>query len=107
MSSQLEITNETENLLLSRKQIRFKISHRSMATPSRADVRKKLAAQLNVEEDRVIIVRLVSKYGHEYTEGLARVYETAEKANQIEEAHLIKRHVVKAKKEEKTEGKGE
>jgi small subunit ribosomal protein S24e len=107
MSSQLEITNESENVLLSRKQIRFKIFHRSMATPSRAEVRKKLAAQLNVDADRVIIIRLISKYGHEYTEGLARVYETAEKAVQIEGAHIIKRHVVKAKKEEKTEGSGE
>ncbi len=107
MASQLEITNETENILLARKQIQFKIFHRSMATPSRADVRKKLAAQINVELDRVIIVRLTSKYGHEYTDGLARVYDTADKAVQIEGAHLIKRHEIKAKKEEKTEGSGE
>jgi small subunit ribosomal protein S24e len=107
MTSELEITNETENILLARKQIRFKIFHRGMATPARADVRKKIAAHLNVELDRVIIVRLTSKYGHESTDGIARVYETAEKAVQIEGAHLIKRHVVKAKKEEKTESSGE
>lgn len=107
MASELEITNETENVLLARKQIRFKIFHQGMATPARADVRKKLAAQLNVDLDRVIIVRLTSKYGHEYTDGIARVYETAEKAVQIEGAHLIKRHAVKAKKEEKKESAGE
>lgn len=107
MSSQLEITQESENVLLGRKQIQFKIFHRGTATPSREEMRKKLAAQFNVELERVYITRLISKYGHEYTEGFARVYETTEKATQIERKYIVKRHVVKAKKEEKTEGAGE
>ena len=104
MASQLEIIKESENILLARKQIHFKIFHRSMATPSRVEVRKKLAAQFNVELERVVIVRLTSKYGHEYTDGIARVYDTAEKAAQLEEKYLLKRDEVKVKKEEKTEG---
>jgi small subunit ribosomal protein S24e len=107
MSSQLEITQESENVLLGRKQIRFKIFHRGTATPSREDARKKLAAQFNVELERVIITKLISKYGHEYTEGIARVYETTEKATQLERKYILKRHEVKAKKEAKTEGSGE
>ena len=55
MSLKLIVTKEFDNLLLNRKQIDFKLLHQKMSTPTRAEVKNKLAAQFNVEPERVII----------------------------------------------------
>jgi len=104
MSSQLVITKESENPLLYRIAINFKVIHRSMATPSRSEVRKKLAAQYGVDLERVIIAQMISRYGSEYTEGIARIYDTVDHAKKIESKYIIKRHMLK-KGEEETQAK--
>ena len=101
MSVTVEINKELENPLLFRKGINFKVIHQKMATPSRSEVRKKLAAQFNVDLERVIIVRMISRYGSDYSEGEARIYDSTEHAKQIESKYILKRHVEKKKEEPK------
>ena len=91
MSMKIIITKEFDNLLLNRKQIDFKILHQKMATPSRTEVRKKIAAQFNADLERVIITKLTPKYGQEYTVGYAKIYDTTELAQQIEPKYILKR----------------
>ena len=50
----IEITKEKENTLLDRKEITFIIPHPGPAH-SRNEVKKKLAAQLNSEDELVIV----------------------------------------------------
>ncbi len=105
MSIELVIEKEFDNRLLSRKQIQFKILHQKAPTPTRQAVKKKLAAQFNVEPERVIITKLTQRYGQECTAGYAKIYDTVEQAQQIEPAYIIKRN--QPKEEGKKEGKEE
>ena len=101
MSVKLIITNEFDNPLLSRKQIDFKLIHQKMPTPTRVEVLNKLAAQFNVEQGRIIIHRLKPKFGQEFTIGHAKIYNSVEKAEEIEPKYMLKRNQIK--KEQKSE----
>ncbi|NVM55581.1 MAG: 30S ribosomal protein S24e [Candidatus Helarchaeota archaeon] len=101
MSLKLIITNEFDNPLLSRKQIDFKLLHQKQPTPTRAEVKSKLAAQFNVDPNRIIISKLTQKYGQEYTIGFAKIYDSIEKVQQIEPKYMLKRNQPKEKKKEK------
>ncbi|MHA1649610.1 MAG: 30S ribosomal protein S24e [Candidatus Helarchaeota archaeon] len=98
MSLKIIIEKEFDNPLLSRKQINFKILHQRMPTPTRIEVKKKLAAQYNVDLERVIISKLTPKYGQEYTVGYAKIYDSVEKAMEIEPKYIIKRNQPKEEK---------
>jgi ribosomal protein S24E len=97
MSLKLIITKEVDNPLLSRKRVNFKILHQKMPTPSRIEVRTKIAAQFNVDLATVFIDKMESKYGQECTIGLAKIYETPEKAQQHEKKYIQKRDQSKEK----------
>ncbi|NVM27343.1 MAG: 30S ribosomal protein S24e [Candidatus Helarchaeota archaeon] len=101
MSIKLIIKKEFDNLLLNRKQIDFELLHQKMSTPTRAEVKSKLAAQFNVKPDRVIISKLTPKFGQAFTVGYAKIYNTKEDAETIEPKHSMKRNQPKAKKKEK------
>ncbi len=101
MSLKLIITNELENPLLFRKQVDFKLIHQKMSTPTRAEVSSKLAAQFNVDQTRIIIHKLTPKFGHEFTIGYAKIYDSPEKVQEIEPEYMRKRN--QAKKEAKNE----
>ena len=101
MSVKIVIEKEFNNPLLNRKQLYFKVIHQQQVTPTRNDIRKKLAAQFNSDLDTVIISKLTPKYGQAFTVGYAKIYETAEKAQQIEPKYVLKRNQgEKAKKKE-------
>lgn len=101
MSLKLIVTKEFENFLLNRKQVDFKLLHQKMPTPSRAEVKSKLAAQFNVDPERIIISKLTPKYGQEFTIGVAKIYDSPEHAQKIELKYMLKRNQPKEKKESK------
>ncbi len=96
----INILSETENKLLNRKEIEFEITHPTSSTPKRLDIRKKIAAQFNKEENLTLIIQLDTKYGIGLTKGQARLYENATDIKKIEPAYMIKRNMPKEKKEE-------
>ncbi|MFX1294844.1 MAG: 30S ribosomal protein S24e [Promethearchaeota archaeon] len=98
MSLKIIIEREFDNQLLSRKQINFKIVHQNKATPTRIEVRKKVAAQFNADLERVIISKLIPKFGSQLTIGYAKIYDTVEMAQKIEPKHILKRNQPKEKK---------
>jgi len=89
----LNIVSDNENVLLGRREIVFSISHPSAGTPSRAEVRKQISARLNVELDRIYIVKMISKTGGNSTEGEAQVYNSLERAKLVGQSYLLKRGV--------------
>jgi ribosomal protein S24E len=99
MSMTIIIDKEFNNVLLSRKQIHFKILHQKMPTPPRMEVREKIAAQFNADVERVIISKLNTKYGQELTVGYAKIYDSVEKRDKIEAQYIIKRNQKKGKEE--------
>jgi small subunit ribosomal protein S24e len=91
MKLDIQIVNEKNNPVLNRREIVFKIIH-DEATPSRKSVVEKLAATQNSKMGLVFVDKLKTEFGKRETIGYAKIYETAERAKQIERAHIIERN---------------
>ena len=89
---ELVIEEKKDNPLLNRMEIRFRVKHPKASTPKREDIRNLIAANLNVEKDRVIIARMHTPFGIHETKGYAKVYYSVEDAKKIEPDYILKRH---------------
>ncbi len=103
----IEILRERENKPLDRKEVDFRVDHVGAGTPSRADIRAKIAAQFDAPKDNVVIRILDTKFGAGITEGSSRIYSDSDQMNRIELDHIVKRHKPEVKKEDKPEVKKE
>ena len=97
----VEIVERKENPLLQRMEIKFRVDHSGQATPKRMDVRAQLAAQLSVPQELVMIEKIASTYGRQAASGIARVYSSRERLEQLEPKYLLKRYMKEVKPEEK------
>ena len=89
----VEIIDEEENPMLHRTDVRFQLTH-DEATPSRLSGRDSLAAKLNKGSDEVVVHKLDTKYGMRKTVGYAKVYDTAEAAQDVEQDHTLARNKI-------------
>ncbi len=89
-----EITSDTRNELLSRREIRFTLRYDG-ATPSRLQVIGKLCALVNIKEQQVVLDTLKSSFGRTELTGEARIYDTEEGRKKTERAHLMERGIPK------------
>lgn len=92
-----EVIKEQDNRPLFRKEISFRIDHQGTTTPSRADILGRIVAEYDADVSRVVIKTLETKFGIGITEGMARIYDTAEHMKRVELPHIIKRHESKKK----------
>jgi len=97
----VELTSTKKNPLLARREINFEI--RQPSTPSRLDTRNQIAELLKVEPERVYILKLETRTGTQTTVGKAHVYDTLERAQLVEESHIIARNNPSKKEGEKEE----
>jgi small subunit ribosomal protein S24e len=88
---QIEVIKEQHNALLDRKELQIKIKHPG-ATPGRIEVKNKVAADLKVEPDLVIVDNMKTAFGTKETIAYIKVYESTEVAQQIEREHILKRN---------------
>jgi small subunit ribosomal protein S24e len=88
---QIEVIKEEDNTLLNRKELQIKIEHPA-ATPARIEVKHKVAADLKVEPERVIVDNMKTAFGKKETTAYVKIYESAEAAQQIEREHILKRN---------------
>ncbi len=95
MTMKIEILQERENKPLGRKEIEFKIEHVGGTTPSRPDIKAKIAAQFDANPEAVIVRKLRTGFGIGMTEGSARIYNDPEVAKRVENEYIIKRHAPK------------
>lgn len=91
----LDIIEEDENPMLHRTDVTFEMVH-DEATPSRLSVRDSLAAKLNKDSAEVVIRKLDTKYGMRKTVGSAKVYESPEHAQDVEQDHMLDRNKIGA-----------
>ncbi|WP_247010193.1 30S ribosomal protein S24e [Halorientalis litorea] len=98
----IDIVEEAENPMLHRTDVRFEMVHED-ATPSRLSVRDSLAAKLNKEAEEVVVHELDTKFGMRKTVGYAKVYETPEHAQDVEQDHMLERNKITADGEEAEE----
>jgi small subunit ribosomal protein S24e len=90
---QVKIISKKENPLLKRKEVQFKIEHGPNGkTPARLDVKRSVAAELQVNDQLVFVKRMKTLTGTTTAVGFANAYETAEQAKIIEPEYIIKRN---------------
>jgi small subunit ribosomal protein S24e len=89
----IDIIDEDENPMLHRTDVKFEMIHEE-ATPSRLSVRDSLAAKLNKDAEEVVIRSLDTKYGMRKTIGHAKVYESPEHAQDVEQDHMLERNKI-------------
>lgn len=93
----VDIRSKRENPLQERTEVLFGVDHNGEPTPSRDALRSKLAEQLNVSKERVVIDQLKTRYGKGSSAGYAKVYATLDAVKARESEHIQIRHGLKEK----------
>lgn len=101
------IIKKVNNPLLRRTEIYFEIDHPRGPTPRRMEARKLLADKLKVPEDLVLIEKLATPHGRHVAAGIARVYNSRERLEELEPKYLLEREARKEKTKKEGEEKSE
>lgn len=88
----VEITQQKDNALFERKDVRFMLKHAGEATPSRVQMRQLVAGELGAKTENVVIDHMESATGMGATRGVARVYKSIDAARKAERVHFLKRN---------------
>ena len=101
----VKVTSQQHNPLLKRKEIIFEVNHEeTKATPSRLEIRKKLAEKLKANIELLYVRRVETKTGTMLAVGEANLYDSPEQVKLVEPEHIITRNVPPEKPaEEETE----
>jgi small subunit ribosomal protein S24e len=102
MKLDIQVIEAKNNTILNRRELVFKVIH-DESTPSRKSVVERLAATQNSKVGLVYVDSLKTEFGKRETIGYAKIYETAERAKEIERAHIIERNTFNKPQESKTE----
>ncbi len=104
---EIEIEGRHKNNLLHREEINFEILN-AKQTPSRMEVREKLAGKLGVGVELVVIDEIDHEFGSTCIVGFAKKYDSIEHLKEIESEYIRKRNGEKeAAKGAPAEAKGE
>ncbi|ABE53143.1 30S ribosomal protein S24e [Methanococcoides burtonii] len=87
----INIIEDKNNALLNRHEVKFDATFKG-STPSRLDVRGKLAAMLNVPLELVILQKFENTYGMSAANGYAKIYEDAARMKVVEKEYVLKRN---------------
>jgi len=94
---EIKIIEKKENPLLNRTEVTFESIYEGEQTPNILDVKHKLVALLDASKELLVVDSMKPSYGVTKAVGLAKVYDSIEKLDQIETK------AVKAKNEEPEE----
>lgn len=92
MKLKIKVVSNKRNELLKRNEVIFIVSHEKGPTPSRIEVREKLANLLQVDVNRVYVKRIETTTGTMTAMGEAHVYDSPEQARIMESKHIIIRN---------------
>lgn len=95
---ELQIIKDRNEPLLKRRGVSIKINNKG--TPSRIDVKNKLAAMANSKPELIVIERLDTAFGKMELTGYASIYESDERLKQLAQKHLTVRDAPKPKEGE-------
>jgi ribosomal protein S24E len=103
VTMQIDITQQVDNALFARKDVKFVLRHDGEATPSRKKMRELVAGAIGSKADAIVIDHMESATGMSATRGVARAYKSKAEALAVERKHLLDRngiHPDGGKKEE-------
>jgi small subunit ribosomal protein S24e len=96
---EIKIIQQQQNILLKRKEIAFEIDHtQTKGTPSRIEIRNRLADLLKTKPELVYVKLVETKTGTMKANGQANAYETVEQAKRVEPKYIIARNTPAAEK---------
>lgn len=103
---EVKITNQKENPLLKRKEIVFEAEHKGSVTPSKKEVRSRLAALLTADEKLLIVDEYASSVGSGTSCGRARLYSDEKMLAKAETKPTVKKNFENKTKKEKKQAAG-
>jgi len=99
-SESIEVVEVRENKLIGRREVTLRVEHFGKGTPKRLEMREKIAELFKVPLDSVYVRNIKTEYGMNVTWVTAHIYDSSERALEIEPEYIIRRN----KPEEKEEG---
>ncbi|OED29649.1 30S ribosomal protein S24e [Methanosphaera sp. WGK6] len=86
---EIKIIEKKENPLLNRTEIKFECEYPAEGTPNILDVKHKLVALEDSSNDLLVVDNMKPNYGVATAVGLAKIYDSIEKLNEIETKAVI------------------
>ncbi|WP_292466760.1 30S ribosomal protein S24e [Methanolobus sp.] len=87
----IKIIKDKNNALLNRRELNITVTFDG-ATPSRDDVKGKLAAMLTVPLELLIVQKMDNEFGMQELKGYIKIYEDENRMKQVEEAYVLERN---------------
>lgn len=103
----LEIVEKKENPLLKRVELKFRVIHENTSTPKRSEVKTQIATALNTSDDLIVVEKIASLSGKQEASGIARVYESKNRLDEMERKYLLTRGMPKEAEKQPSEEKKE
>ena len=94
---ELKIVDKKKNELLKRTELVVDMHEKTI--PSKKLIAEKLSAMVNTPIDRMVITKIVSKFGSSKAKIYVRTYETVEALKKSEPKYIVVRNFGKEKKE--------
>ena len=105
---EIKILSKIENPLLNRTEIEFECDYPSEGTPNLLDVKHKIVALEDSSNDLLVVDNMKPSYGATKAVGLAKVYDSVEKLQEIEaKAVIAKNEEPEEEPEEEAEAESE
>lgn len=99
---ELKIENEIDNKLLHRKEIKYRITFKNEATPSREKIKELIAKNSGSDKELVVVDSNHQETGLNEVKGYSKIYKDKESAMLYEPDYELLRNGLKSK-----EGEGE
>lgn len=87
----IRIIKDKKNLLLNRRELDFVVKYEG-STPSRNDIKNKLAAMLNAPLELLVVQKIKTEYGMQEAKGYAKLYDEAARMKEVELEYVQKRN---------------
>lgn len=91
---EITITEDKYNPLITRKEIKALITHLGEITPTREAVRSKIAAQLNLDLEQVVIQNISGHFGEPKSQLIVHCYDNPEDVFVYEPKYKLKRNKI-------------
>ncbi|MEM4772635.1 MAG: hypothetical protein QW648_01340 [Nanoarchaeales archaeon] len=91
---EIKIIERNENKILDREEIYAIVEHEGEATPKREDIKKKIAAMIGVDENLLVVKKILSLYNQQKSRVWVNVYKNKEVMLKIEPKHILKRNKI-------------
>ena len=101
----MTVVSDRPNPVIGRREVTFEVVHSQASTPTRSQVKEKLAALLNADPEALVIWRLETKINSWRTVGLAYLYDSPERARKFTPKHVLLKELPKEEREKILKGK--